>query len=120
MTAPIPPRTWQHLVDVDAGLISREIFVSQKLYDLEQEQLFARAWLFVGHESQIPQPGDYMTSCMGEESVILVRDTEHAPGGIFAPRQRKCGRARRTWTRFSVSGTLVAAATRDGNCKDSQ
>jgi phenylpropionate dioxygenase-like ring-hydroxylating dioxygenase large terminal subunit len=77
MTAHPSQHAWQHLVDVDAGLISREIFVSQEIYELEQEQLFARAWLFVGHESQIPRPGDYFASCMGEESVILVRDNDH-------------------------------------------
>ncbi len=64
------------LVNLDTGTVSREIFVSQSLYDREQEQLFARAWLFVGHESQIPNPGDYFSSCMGEESVILTRDRD--------------------------------------------
>ncbi|ETW94965.1 aromatic ring-hydroxylating oxygenase subunit alpha [Candidatus Entotheonella palauensis] len=64
------------LVDVKHGLISREIFVNDDLYQQEQEQVFARAWLFIGHESQIPEPGDYVTSCMGEESVILTRDRE--------------------------------------------
>ena len=70
-------RSVQPLVDVQTGHISREIFVNDDLYQQEQEQVFARAWLFVGHESQIPQPGDYFTSCMGEESVILTRDSEH-------------------------------------------
>ncbi len=65
------------LVDLDNGLISRDIFVSRDIYQQEQEQIFARAWLFVGHESQIPHPGDYFTSCMGEESVILTRDCSH-------------------------------------------
>ena len=45
------------LVDVDRGIISREIFVNEEIYAQEQERVFARAWLFVGHESQIPQPG---------------------------------------------------------------
>ena len=62
------------LVDVERGIISREIFVSEEIYRREQEQIFARAWLFVGHESQIPRPGDYFVSSMGEESVILCRD----------------------------------------------
>ncbi len=62
------------LVDADGGRISREIFVNEAIYEEEQERVFARAWLFVGHESQIPNPGDYFVSGMGEESVILCRD----------------------------------------------
>jgi len=62
------------LVDVDRGIISREIFVNEDIYRAEQEQVFARAWLFIGHESQIRNPGDYLVSSMGEESVILCRD----------------------------------------------
>jgi phenylpropionate dioxygenase-like ring-hydroxylating dioxygenase large terminal subunit len=70
-------RSLQHLVDDSAGRVSREIFVNQDIYDQEQERLFARAWLFVGHESQIPHPGDYFAASMGEESVILTRDRDH-------------------------------------------
>ncbi len=62
------------LVDLSQGQISREIFVNEAIYAQEQERLFARAWLFVGHESQIPNPGDFFVSGMGEESVILCRD----------------------------------------------
>ena len=64
----------EQLVDMHSGVVSREIFVNDDLYQHEQERVFARSWLFVGHESQIPKPGDYFTSCMGEESVILTRD----------------------------------------------
>src|SRR5258708_19225262 len=62
------------LVDLAAGQVSREIFVNDDIYAQEQERVFARSWLFVGHESQIPAPGDYFVSRMGEESVILCRD----------------------------------------------
>jgi phenylpropionate dioxygenase-like ring-hydroxylating dioxygenase large terminal subunit len=62
------------LVDTRTGAISREIFVNEAIYRQELEQIFARAWLFVGHESQIPRRGDFFTSNMGEESVILARD----------------------------------------------
>ncbi len=64
-------------VDLKNGLISREIFVNEEIYRQEQEQIFARAWLFIGHESQIPDPGDYFVSCMGEESVLLTRDRQN-------------------------------------------
>ena len=64
------------MVDVSTGLVSREIFVNEEIYQREQEQVFARAWLMVGHEAQIPKPGDYFISSMGEESVILCRDRE--------------------------------------------
>jgi len=62
------------LVDADAGIISREVFTNEEVYQQELEQIFARVWLFVGHESQVPNPGDFFVSRMGEESVILNRD----------------------------------------------
>src|SRR2546428_4804820 len=68
------PGALKGLVDVERGIISREIFVSDEIYRQELERIFARAWLFIGHESQIPKPGDYLSSAMGEESVILCRD----------------------------------------------
>ena len=68
--------TANRLVDAEAGIISREIFVNPDIYQQELEQIFARTWLFVGHESQVSKPGDYFISSMGEESVILCRDRE--------------------------------------------
>ncbi|HEY5340931.1 MAG TPA: aromatic ring-hydroxylating dioxygenase subunit alpha [Candidatus Aquilonibacter sp.] len=64
------------LVDTERGLISREIFVNERIFEDELEQLFTRAWLFVGHTSLIPNPNDYFVSRMGTESVILCRDRE--------------------------------------------
>ena len=68
--------TARNLMDLDQGQISREIFVNPDIYAQEQHQVFARGWLYVGHESQILKPGDYFVSCMGEESVILCRDRD--------------------------------------------
>lgn len=64
----------EEMIDLRGGTISREIFVSPEFYHAELERLFTRAWLFVGHESLIPNPGDFFVSRMGEESVILCRD----------------------------------------------
>ncbi len=63
-------------VDPALGTIKRQIYVDEEIYKLEQERIFSRVWLFVGHESQIQKPGDYFVSRMGEESVILTRDRQ--------------------------------------------
>ena len=64
------------LVDLDKGTVSREVYVNEDLFAQELEKIFARAWLFVGHESQVPNPNDYALSMMGAESVILTRDKQ--------------------------------------------
>ena len=71
-------RSLRQLVDVESGLISREIYVNQDIYEQEKEQVFMRAWLFVGHESMVPNPGDFAASRMGEEEVLLVRSRSGA------------------------------------------
>ncbi|NKB54845.1 MAG: Rieske 2Fe-2S domain-containing protein [Alphaproteobacteria bacterium] len=69
-----------NLVDAENGIVSREIFVDRDIFAREQEQIFARAWLMIGHESLIPEPDDYFVSRMGTDSVILTRNKQ---GEIF-------------------------------------
>jgi phenylpropionate dioxygenase-like ring-hydroxylating dioxygenase large terminal subunit len=65
------------LVDAERGVVSRDVFISDDVYAHELERIFPRTWLFVGHEDQIPAPGDFVTSRMGEESVIVCRDRKN-------------------------------------------
>ncbi|HEY4277001.1 MAG TPA: Rieske 2Fe-2S domain-containing protein [Conexibacter sp.] len=66
----------EEIVRPDEGLISRRIFTDSEVYELEQERIFARGWFFVGHESEIPEPGDLVTRSVGTDPAIFVRDDE--------------------------------------------
>ena len=52
------------MVDYDKGTVDRKMFSDQAIYEMELERIFARAWLFVGHESQVPNPNDFFVSRM--------------------------------------------------------
>ena len=58
----------------DPGSLDRSIFVDPDIYAEEQEKVFGRAWLMIGHESLVPRNNDYFHTYMGEEPVILCRD----------------------------------------------
>lgn len=55
------------------GVIPRSYFTDENLYQRELDQVFGRSWIFVGHESELPAPGDYVTRLMGSEPVIVSR-----------------------------------------------
>lgn len=63
-------------VNFEKGLVDRRIFSDQEIYDLEMERIFARAWNFVVHESQIPSVGDFFMNRIGTDTVIAVRNKQ--------------------------------------------
>ncbi len=62
------------LLRFDEGYVSARIFNDPDVHRRELENLFPQCWLFVAHETEIPNPGDYVTRQMGEDPVIVSRD----------------------------------------------
>lgn len=63
-----------NLVCEDGTSVSRRLFYDDTIFEVEKTKVFGRSWLFLGHESQIENEGDYFLSRMGDESVIIARD----------------------------------------------
>jgi benzoate/toluate 1,2-dioxygenase alpha subunit len=55
--------------------IHRDLYIDPELFALEMQQLWRNTWIFVGHDSQVPHPGDYYTTDIATVPVILLRDT---------------------------------------------
>ena len=65
----------------DGMAMPREMYTSPEIYEHDIERFWNHSWIWVGHVSQIPEPGDYFLFDYGPESIIIVRDRE---GGIRA------------------------------------
>ncbi len=61
---------------MEQGLLPAQVFNDPSLHRLELERIFARAWIFIGHESEVPRPGDYCLRYIGEDTFIFVRDED--------------------------------------------
>jgi 2-chlorobenzoate 1,2-dioxygenase len=53
--------------------LDKRIYTDPSVFDLEMERLFGRAWLLLGHECQVPEPGSFFLGRMGRYPVIVVR-----------------------------------------------
>jgi phenylpropionate dioxygenase-like ring-hydroxylating dioxygenase large terminal subunit len=61
---------------VESDRVHRSVYVNPEIFEQEIESIFHRAWIYVGHESQVKRPGDYCTVLVGREPMIMVRHTD--------------------------------------------
>lgn len=54
----------------------RDIFTNPELFELEMKHLFESNWVYLAHESQIPDNNDYYTTSIGRQPIIITRDKQ--------------------------------------------
>lgn len=54
----------------------RDIFTNPELFELEMKYLFESNWVYLAHESQIPDNNDYYTTSIGRQPIIITRDKQ--------------------------------------------
>lgn len=69
------------LVSSENGTVSASIYVDEQIYRREMSAIFGHSWLFLCHESSIPRAGDFITTSMGPDPVVVSRS---ADGGVSA------------------------------------
>jgi nitrite reductase/ring-hydroxylating ferredoxin subunit len=64
------------LVDLDARAVSARVLMDAEIFAWEQEQIWLRSWVFVAHESELSNPGDYVVRRIGLDNVIVTREED--------------------------------------------
>jgi len=106
---------------VAVPLIPTARYTDPAFHELEKERVFARSWLFAGHESEWPDPGSYRLTARSGAPIVVVRGEDGVLRAFYnacrhrgAPVTRdECGTARRltcqyhSWS-YGTDGTLKA------------
>lgn len=64
--------SYQDLVQPDA--VHGSVYTDPAIFSDELDQIYGNGWVYIGHESEVPNPGDVKRSSIGLQPVILVRD----------------------------------------------
>src|ERR1700722_18718140 len=77
--------------------VHRDVYTNPEIFALEMERLFANTWVYVGHESHVPNAGDYFTTTIGSQPVLMIR---HEDGVVHV-----------LYNRCPHKGTRIASET---------
>ena len=61
---------------VDVRTLPWSWYTDPAVLQLERERIFRRSWQYVGHAGDVPEPGSFAASWVGDLPVVLVRDKE--------------------------------------------
>ena len=120
------PRAIERLVEHDR--VHRDVYTDPEIFQLEMERLWSRTWVYVGHTSQIPNAGDFITVDIAAKPVIMVRTTDgavrvlmnrcaHKGTKVVSDLSGNAGKTFRcpyhAWT-YRLDGTLLNIPLKDG------
>jgi len=108
--------------------VHKSVYTDPEIFQLEMDRIYGHAWIYAGHESQVPKVGDYHTTRIGDQDVIMVRGTDdkvhvlynrcpHKGAMLVARGDGNAGKFFRcpyhAWT-FKLDGSHLAAPIRRG------
>ncbi|PYJ20583.1 MAG: (2Fe-2S)-binding protein, partial [Verrucomicrobia bacterium] len=109
-----------------AKTLAQEYFVSPEIFAQEQEKIFSKHWVLVGHQSELAEVGDYFLAEVASESLIIVRDKGGDVRGFYNVCRHRGTRLREdrnghlsaiqcpyhAWT-YALDGRLIGAPHMD-------
>ncbi|HTS35933.1 MAG TPA: aromatic ring-hydroxylating dioxygenase subunit alpha [Candidatus Solibacter sp.] len=124
-------RTLKDLWQVDSEIsrawtLDASFYTSAEVSGIEKERIFSRTWQVVGHSSLVARPGDYFTTELIGEPLVLVRGLDGALRGFYnvcrhraGPPAEGCGHRKlfrcgyHGWT-YDLNGALLSATEIEG------
>src|SRR5260370_7718028 len=61
---------------VEPDRVRREVYTDAAIFEMEMERIHERVWIYCGHETQVPKAGDYYTTQIGRQPMLMVRGTD--------------------------------------------
>ena len=63
--------------------LDQKFYKDTSIFDLEKHNIFYNSWIFIGHESEIPNKGDFFVYKLLDEEIIVLRNKENKVKAFF-------------------------------------
>lgn len=107
---------------IEPSRVHSSVYMDEEIFTMEMEKIWGKTWIYIGHESQVKNPGDFYTTTLANHPVILIRDAKTSEVHVLRNRcghrgaivnQKQCGNAKllrcpyHGWT-FRTDGSIHA------------